>query len=188
MSQATVSLIEHVEEKERLARANRIVRSICAAAAIVCVCMAAFVVLPGLQRQRRELELIIPEANFAEAPPGITLPAAMLSTFRGLLIHFLWPRGEKLKEEGKYYELQQLSEWICTLQPRYPKVWQHAAWNMAYNISVTFRDHKSRWRWVQRGIEVIRDEAMTYNPTDAYRAMWLERSGIEESLRRVEGL
>ncbi len=164
VSQATVSLVEHVEEKERLRRANRLVSVACLATAIVCVSIAGLVIMPSLQRQRVELELVIAEANFAEAPPGVTLPAAMLSTFRGLIIHFLWPRGEKLKEEGKYYELQQLSEWICTLQPRYPKVWQHAAWNMAYNISVGTYTSRERWHWVWAGATLLRDKGIPYNP------------------------
>jgi hypothetical protein len=37
---------------------------------------------------------------------------------------------------------------------------------MAYNISVTFQDPQDRWRWVQRGIELIRDEGLNYNAND----------------------
>jgi hypothetical protein len=38
---------------------------------------------------------------------------------------------------------------------------------MAYNISVKFRDPYDRWRWVQRGIELLRDEGLRYNPKEA---------------------
>src|SRR2546426_7953234 len=37
-------------------------------------------------------------------------------------------------------------------------VWRYQAWNMAFNISVKFRDPADRWRWVSRGIELLRDE------------------------------
>jgi hypothetical protein len=38
---------------------------------------------------------------------------------------------------------------------------------MAYNISVKFRDPADRWRWVQRGIELLRDDGLRYNPKEA---------------------
>jgi hypothetical protein len=37
---------------------------------------------------------------------------------------------------------------------------------MAYNISVKFPKAEDRWRWVQRGIELLRDEGLKYNPND----------------------
>ena len=37
---------------------------------------------------------------------------------------------------------------------------------MAYNISVKFKDFPDRWRWVERGIELLRDEGLRYNPDD----------------------
>src|SRR2546426_73795 len=46
-------------------------------------------------------------------------------------------------------------------------VWRYQAWNMAYNISVKFRDPSDRWRWVQRGIELLRDDGLRYNPKEA---------------------
>jgi hypothetical protein len=37
---------------------------------------------------------------------------------------------------------------------------------MAYNISVKFTDFSDRWRWVQRGIELLRDQGLEYNPNE----------------------
>jgi hypothetical protein len=42
---------------------------------------------------------------------------------------------------------------------------------MAYNISVKFKenapgDFTDRWRWVERGIELLRDDGLRYNPND----------------------
>jgi hypothetical protein len=37
---------------------------------------------------------------------------------------------------------------------------------MAYNISVKFSDPADRWRWVQRGIELLRDQGIPWNPDD----------------------
>jgi hypothetical protein len=40
---------------------------------------------------------------------------------------------------------------------------------MAYNISVKFKEKEfipDRWRWVERGIELLRDSGLRYNPND----------------------
>ena len=37
---------------------------------------------------------------------------------------------------------------------------------MTYNISVKFPDPNDRWFWVYRGIELLRDEALKYNPNE----------------------
>ena len=39
---------------------------------------------------------------------------------------------------------------------------------MAYNISVKFKDRPDRWRWVERGIELLRDQGLRYNPDDVF--------------------
>src|SRR5208283_3678667 len=49
-------------------------------------------------------------------------------------------------------------------------------WNMAYNISVKFKDPEDRWHWVQRGIKLLRDDAIPINPAETllYRDLsWL---------------
>src|SRR6185312_9578304 len=60
----------------------------------------------------------------------------------------------------------QLADWITKLEPHFTQVWLFESWNMAYNISVKFKDAPDRWRWVQRGIELLRDEGLEYNPHD----------------------
>jgi hypothetical protein len=160
----TLTLADHVEERIRVRRYNRTVRAICGAIAAAGVAVAGGVCLPGIQQQRRQLELVDDQAHFEAMPPNVMLPAAMLSTFRGLAVHILWNRAEELKQEGKYHELQQLSDWICRLQPRYPKVWENAAWNMAYNISVGTFTPQERWHWVSAGANLLRDQGLRYNP------------------------
>jgi FKBP-type peptidyl-prolyl cis-trans isomerase FklB len=52
------------------------------------------------------------------------------------------------------------------MQPHFVAVWVHQAWNLSYNISVKFPDPNDRWFWVNRGIELLRDEALRYNPNE----------------------
>lgn len=100
------------------------------------------------------------------APPMVAFTSIALGGFRGLLADYLWLRSGKMQEEGKYYEMVQLADWIVKLQPRFTGAHAFLSWNMAYNVSVTFTSFEDRWRWVKRGIELIRDEALEYNPGD----------------------
>ena len=118
---------------------------------------------PLLNRQRADLGItrIAPLEN---APPILALTTQVLGGFRGLIANALWMRTTQLQEEGKYFEMVQLADWITKLEPRFVQVWLVQAWNMAFNISVKFSDYSDRWRWVQRGIELLRDDGIRYNP------------------------
>jgi hypothetical protein len=119
--------------------------------------------LPVLNRERGALGItrIEPLKN---APPMLALTTQVLGGFRGLIANALWIRSTQLQEDGKYFEMVQLADWITKLEPHIVTVWTVQAWNMAFNISVKFPDHADRWRWVQRGIELLRDDAIRYNP------------------------
>lgn len=98
-------------------------------------------------------------------PPEVALGIAM-GAFRGIFVNFLWIRANDLKQEGKFYELNQLAEAITRLQPRFPRVWVFHAWNLAYNISVGTNTRTERWYWVNAGISLLRDRAIQANPND----------------------
>ncbi len=100
------------------------------------------------------------------APPLVSFTTVALGSFRGLIADMLWLRASTLQDQGKYFEMVQLASWITKLQPRFTGATAYLAWNMAYNISVTFSSPVDRYRWVMRGIELIRDEALNYNPSD----------------------
>ena len=100
------------------------------------------------------------------APPLLAFTTVALGGFRGLIANFLWIRATELQEEDKFFEMAQLSDWITKLEPHFAAVWVFQAWNMSYNISVKFKDYPDRWRWVERGVELLRDEGLKYNPND----------------------
>lgn len=130
--------------------------------AIACLIGAGALLRP-LNEIRKARQLIIDPETIKGLPPGISL-LGKLGTFRALAIDWASIRAERLKEEGKTYEAMQLHETICKLAPRFPKVWVNAAWNMAYNISVSQYTPEARWQWVQNGIKLLRDEGIPYNP------------------------
>jgi alpha-tubulin suppressor-like RCC1 family protein len=94
--------------------------------------------------------------------------------FRGLISNARCIRGKDLEDRDGFYvhdqdhfvDLAQLAVWINRSEPDSVQVWRDEAWNMAYNISVKFKDDADRWRWVQRGIELLRDEGLRYNPNE----------------------
>ena len=81
--------------------------------------------------------------------------------------------------------MAQLADWITKLEPHFVQVWLVQAWNMAYNISVKFKDFPDRWRWVSRGIELLRDEGLHYNPNETliYRELgWFFQHKLGQNL------
>jgi hypothetical protein len=119
----------------------------------------------SMNRDRADLGLTRVEP-LENAPPVLAFTTVALGGFRGLISNLLWIRASELQEQDKFFELSQLAEWITTLEPHFVQVWIVQAWNMAYNISVKFKDYPDRWRWLQRGIELLRDEGLKYNPDE----------------------
>jgi len=130
---------------------------------------AAFLLQPKIHQARQDLGLVINEPD-KNAPPSLAFATIAMGAFRGLVVDILWMRADRLKEEGKYFDAKQLAEWITILQPRFAKVWDFHAWNMAYNISVAIPKTQcdERWRWVRNGYELLRDRGIETNPKDIY--------------------
>ena len=117
----------------------------------------------NLDRDSLGLTRIEPLEN---APPVLAFTTVALGGFRGLISNILWIRASDLQENDKYFEMAQLADWITKLEPHFVQVWLVQSWNMAYNISVKFKDFSDRWRWVKGGIELLRDNGLRYNPNE----------------------
>ena len=105
-------------------------------------------------------------AVLENAPPMLAFTTVALGGFRGLISNLLWMRANDLQQDDKFFEAVQLATWITELEPHFTQVWLFLGWNMAYNISVKFKDFPDRWRWVHRGIQLLRDDGLKYNPDD----------------------
>jgi hypothetical protein len=105
-------------------------------------------------------------ATLDNAPPMLAFTTVALGGFRGLISNLLWMRASDLQQDDKFFEAVQLADWITKLEPYYSQVWLFQGWNMAYNISVKFKDFPDRWRWVSRGITLLRDDGLRFNPND----------------------
>ena len=142
-------------------RTNKIILSLVALALLVGVNFSQ----TALTSERVRLKLTRVEA-VESMPPAMAFTAVALGGFRGLISNALWIRLNDLQLDEKYFEMVQLSDWITKMQPHFVAVWVHQAWNLSYNISVKFPDPNDRWFWVNRGIELLRDEALRYNPNE----------------------
>lgn len=99
-----------------------------------------------------------------QAPPDIVLLTHLLGGFRGLLVDAVWLRATRLQFEQKFWELYQLYDWMGKLEPRIEEIWDHIGWNMAYNLVAEIQDSEARYQWIQRAIELMRDQGLKYNP------------------------
>src|SRR5580658_6218174 len=117
----------------------------------------------SMNHDRAALGLTISEP-LQDAPPVLALTTQALGGFRGLISNFLWMRANDLQINDQYFEAAQLANWITDLEPHFSQVWIYEGWNMAYNISVKFKDFSDRWRWVENGIALLRDRGLRYNP------------------------
>jgi hypothetical protein len=138
----------------------------------------------ALNRDRETLGItrIEPLKN---APPVLAFTTVALGGFRGLISNALWIRANDLQEDDKFFEMAQLADWITKLEPHFVQVWLVQAWNMAYNISVKFKDYPDRWRWVLRGIELLRDQGLQYNENETliYRELaWFFQHKLGQNL------
>ncbi len=124
------------------------------------------------------------------APPVLAFTTVALGGFRGLISNALWMRATDLQDEDKFFEMAQLADWITKLEPHFVQVWLVQAWNMAYNISVKFKqsspgEFPDRWRWVKAGIELLRDDGLRYNPNETliYRELaWFFQHKLGQNL------
>jgi hypothetical protein len=134
------------------------------ALAVVLFCVVAQM-QAGLNLDRKAMGLTKMDP-LENAPPVLAFTTVALGGFRGLIANALWMRLSDLQEEDKYFEMVQLADWITKLQPHMVAVWLFQGWNMTYNISVKFKSHEDRWHWVKRGMELMRDDGLKYNPNE----------------------
>ncbi len=119
----------------------------------------------GLNADRERLGLTRVEP-LENAPPVLAFTTVALGGFRGLISNALWIHATELQDQDKFFEMSQLADWITKLEPHFVQVWLVESWNLAYNISVKFKDAPDRWRWVKRGTELLRDDGLRWNPNE----------------------
>lgn len=157
------------------------VTKLVAVTVLVVATIGAGLVVPVVQRQRRELDLVVEIEGSQGMPPHVAIVTAALGTFRGLAVDILWARADNLQLKGEFFEAQTLAQWITTLQPRFQKVWAFQAWNLAWNIPVATQVPAERWGWVNRGLDLLRSNGIPLNPRAAnlyFEMAWIYQNKI----------
>jgi hypothetical protein len=113
-----------------------------------------------LARLRTQAELS--PADFGEIDPVSESMKLATLGMRGIAANLLWERANRYKRESDWDNLTATLNQISKLQPNFISVWQFQGWNLAYNVSVEFDDYHSRYHWVKRGINFLRD-GIRYN-------------------------
>ena len=110
--------------------------------------------------------MALSSARPESSAPALTEGAfAALGGLRSIAAEVIWFRADRLQEEGRYVELAQLASALTFMEPHTPEVWSYAAWNLAYNVAVMMATEEDRWRWVEAGLRLLRDEGLRYNPS-----------------------
>jgi hypothetical protein len=130
---------------------------------------------PRLEARQVEAKLVIPSADQPGMAADLAVPTLALGAFRGLVVDYLWLRSHSFRAQGRHYEARQVAEQICRLQPRLPDVWAFLGHDLAYNVTAAVEDKDGRWRWIQNGIELLRDQGLRYNPGDPDLCFMLAR-------------
>lgn len=113
-----------------------------------------------LSQMRKEHGLS--QANLGDIDPASeTMKSATLG-MKGIAANLLWERANRYKRDHDWDSLTATLNQISKLQPNFISVWQFQGWNLAYNVSVEFDDYRSRYHWVTRGIDFLR-EGIRYN-------------------------
>lgn len=140
-------------------------------------------IVPGIVRDSERYTLRYTDAAVENAPPIVAIGTS-IGALRGIIVDVLWLRVTIMKERGLYYEAMTAAELITQLQPRFAPVWAFHGHNMAYNISVATHTQQERWQWVNKGINLVRNQGLRYNPNDVELhkelAFWLAH--------KIEGL
>jgi len=134
---------------------------------LIAACLAgAAGVLPVVDLNREAYSRRTMVGTEASAPE-IVLLTHLLGGFKSLLINAVWLRAAKLQQEEKFWELYQLYDWMGKLEPQMEEIWVFNGWNMAFNLVAELDNSEARWRWIERGLTLLRDQGLKYNPKSA---------------------
>jgi hypothetical protein len=162
---------------------TRIYKMALAGVAVILLCVSSQM-QNWLNQEREQLGLtVLPPLK--NAPPLLAFTTVALGGLRGLIANALWMRMNDMQNDDKYFEMVQLADWCTALEPHFTQVWTEQAWNMAYNVSVKFKNPEDRWQWVERGIRLLRDRGIPLNPDAAllYRELsWFFQHKMGQNL------
>lgn len=129
--------------------------------------LAAAALFTALLASAVAAQFALARRNPGKAPVAGEGIVAALGGLRTVASEVVWFRADRLQNEGRFGELVQLARLLAFLEPHEPEVWNYAAWNLSYNVSVRMPREEDRWPWVHEALRLLRDEGLKWNPGDA---------------------
>ena len=112
---------------------------------------------PGGKLSQLRHQYHLGEANLGEInPTSETLKLATLG-LRGVAVNILWTQANHYKKVEDWDRLTATLEQMTLLQPHFVAVWQHQAWNLAFNVAAEFDDYRWRYIYAKKGIAFLID-------------------------------
>ena len=93
------------------------------------------------------------ESALGKVDPASSTMNFVLLGMRGFAASILWYQAQELQKTKNWAELRAVTESITMLQPHFQKVWDHQAWNLAYNVSADWDLVADRYFWVKEGLK-----------------------------------
>ncbi|MCA9024240.1 MAG: hypothetical protein KDA86_03395 [Planctomycetaceae bacterium] len=142
-----------------------------------------------IARLRHEYRL--GETTLGDVDPASATMNLVLLGMRGVAGTMLWMQADEQKRMKNWSELEQTTESIIKLQPRFLDVWQFQGWNLAYNVSVECDAVEDRFFWVKKGVKFMlrgtnqnEDASPLYHDTGTMMGKKMGRSDEHKQFRR----
>lgn len=106
----------------------------------------------------------------------------------GIAACVLWNKVDEYQKQEDWISLSAVLNQLTFLQPYYVKVWTYQSWNVSYNISSQWDDHRDKYFWVIRGLKMLH-QGMEFNelePELPYEIGWMIGHKIGQSDERRE--
>lgn len=131
------------------------------------------------------------ETTLGDVDPASATMNLVLLGMRGIAGSVLWVQADEQKRMKNWSELEQTTESIIKLQPRFLPVWRYQGWNLAFNVSAECDAVEDRFFWVKkggkfvmRGIRQNEDAAELYHETGTLFGKKMGRSDEHVQFRR----
>ncbi|MCA9078718.1 MAG: hypothetical protein KDA93_27085 [Planctomycetaceae bacterium] len=131
------------------------------------------------------------ETTLGDVDPASATMNLVLLGMRGIAGSVLWVQADEQKRMKNWSELEQTTESIIKLQPRFLPVWRYQGWNLAFNVSAECDAVADRFFWVKRGgkfvmrgIEQNEDASELYHEVGTLFGKKMGRSDEHVQFRR----
>ena len=88
-------------------------------------------------------------------PTSETIKLATLG-MRGVAADILWRKANNYQMKKDWTNLCATLEQISKVQPHFIEPWRYQAWNLSYNVSVSFDDYHDKYYWLIEGINFLK--------------------------------